>query len=324
MRIEHRLMHGSRSNPSTGPKVQRMSLSKKVKTALDETRLLLLGAQVLFGFYLHGVFQDAFERVSHTTRLVDCAGQFLMALVVGLLIAPSMQHRIVEDGEDTRRILRVTTLFAGLALLPFGVSLAFGLYIAFDRLSGPGLAIAAGGVFFLLAAFFWFGLAFALKSSIGIEPMREEEGATPLSTKIDQLLTEARVVAPGAQALLGFQFTVMFSRSFEQLPGSSQVLHVAALCCVALAVILLMTPAALHRISFGGEDTPSFFRIGSRFVVAATVPLALGIGMDLYVATAKASQSAGLGVVLAVAAIGILAGLWYGLPVVLRARGAGR
>ena len=30
-------------------------LRKKVKTALDETRLLILGAQVLFGFQLNGV-----------------------------------------------------------------------------------------------------------------------------------------------------------------------------------------------------------------------------------------------------------------------------
>ena len=301
-----------------------MSLSKKAKTALDETRLLLLGAQVLFGFYLTGVFQDAFEHLPPTTRLVDCAGQFLMALVVGLLVAPSMQHRIVEEGQDTHRILGVTTLFAGLALLPFGMSLGLGVYIAFDRLVGPGAAFAAGGLFFLLAAFFWFGLEFALKSPTATKPMPDQEEPTPLSTKIDQLLTEARVVAPGAQALLGFQFTVMFSRSFEQLPESSQVLHVAALCCVALAVVLLMTSAALHRISFGGEDTPSFFRMGSRFVVAATVPLALGIAADLYVATAKASQSAGLGVVLAVVAVGILAGLWYGLPLALRTRGAGR
>ena len=41
-----------------------MSLSKKVKTALDETRLLMLGAQVLFGFELNGVFQEEFANLS--------------------------------------------------------------------------------------------------------------------------------------------------------------------------------------------------------------------------------------------------------------------
>src|SRR5215207_1952251 len=104
-----------------------MSLNKKVKTALDETRLLILGAQVLFGFQLNGVFQEAFKDLSLSTRLVDCAGQALMTLSIGLLIAPSMQHRIVENGEDTIRIHRITGLFAGMALLPFGISLVLGI-----------------------------------------------------------------------------------------------------------------------------------------------------------------------------------------------------
>src|ERR1700720_3476468 len=97
-------------------------LDKKVKTALDETRLLILGAQVLFGFQLNGVFQEAFADLSFTSRLLNCAGQLFMAIAIALLIAPSMQHRIVEDGQDTNRILAVTTRFAGLALLPFGAS----------------------------------------------------------------------------------------------------------------------------------------------------------------------------------------------------------
>src|ERR1700747_1138303 len=93
-------------------------LGKKVKTALDETRLLILGAQVLFGFQFNGVFQDAFAELSPTIRLAHCTGQILMVLSIGLLIAPSMQHRIVEEGEDTARIQQVTSLFAALALVP--------------------------------------------------------------------------------------------------------------------------------------------------------------------------------------------------------------
>jgi hypothetical protein len=33
-----------------------MKLQAKIKTALDETRLLILGAQILLGFQLNGVF----------------------------------------------------------------------------------------------------------------------------------------------------------------------------------------------------------------------------------------------------------------------------
>ena len=59
-----------------------MSLSTKVKTALDETRLLMLGAQVLFGFKLNGVFEEEFVNLSSTARYVDCAGQVLMLSLI--------------------------------------------------------------------------------------------------------------------------------------------------------------------------------------------------------------------------------------------------
>jgi hypothetical protein len=64
----------------------------------------------------------------------------------------------------------------------------------------------------------------------------------------------------------------------------------------ALAVTLSMTPAALHRIAFGGEDDPTFLRIGSGLVIAAAFPLALGIAADIYVVFLKISDQAGIAI----------------------------
>jgi hypothetical protein len=297
-----------------------MSLSHKVKEGLDETRLLILGAQVLFGFKLTSVFQESFAELSHVTRLVDCAGQFLMALAIGLLIAPSMQHHISEKGHDTLRLQRATGIFAGTALLPFGISLGLSFYIVFDHLYGTTAALVAGSVFLLLALAFWYGLEFTIRIWMPKQSMADKETQTPVPAKIDQMLTEARLILPGAQALLGFQLIVTLTRTFEQLPATSRLLHVAALCCVALVVILLMTPAALHRISFRGEDTETFLQMGSWLIIAAPIPLALGIALDLYVAISKASESALLGMTLALIMFAILASLWYGYPLYLRTR----
>jgi hypothetical protein len=62
------------------------------------------------------------------------------------------------------------------------------------------------------------------------------------------------------------------------------------LSAVALSVVLLMTPAALHRIGFRGEDSPSFFRIGPWLVVAGFVPLA-GIAAEVSVVFFKAIKN---------------------------------
>ena len=273
-----------------------MSLSKQVKTALDETRLLMLGAQVLFGFKLNSVFQEEFANLSVASRYVDCAGQVLMAMAIGLLVAPSMQHRIVENGEDTVRIHRITGVFAGMALLPFAVSLGLGFYIVFDHVFGVTAAFVAGSAFCLLAGMFWYGLGFSLRRKSRKRAMQEEK-PTPM--------------------------TVTLTKAFGQLPDSLKLFHVASLCCVAVAIILLMTPAALHRISFAGEDTPSFFTIGSWFVILAPAPLAIGIAGDLYVATSTAAASLTLGAILALAVLSLLTCLWYIVPMVLRARADG-
>jgi hypothetical protein len=296
-----------------------MALKDKVKTALDETRLLILGSQILFGFQLNGMFQDAFEQVSAVGRSLNAVGYFLMATTVGLLIAPSMQHRLVEGGQDTRRLHRATTVFAALALIPFAPSLGITFYIVLERHVGALPAAAAGAAFAVVALFFWFGIERMIKRPEKQMSDKEEE-KTPLHTRIEQMLTESRVMLPGAQAILGFQFAILLSKAFDQLPTSAHAVHVAALALIAFAVILLMTPAAVHRITFGGEDSERFHTIGTRFIVAAAVPLGLGISLELFVALVRVTQSPALGIVGACVTAALFAGLWFVQPLLLRRR----
>jgi hypothetical protein len=137
---------------------------------------------------------------------------------------------------------------------------------------------------------------------------------TPLETQVDQLLTEARIIIPGAQALLGFQLTVTLTQAFADLSSGAKMTHAAALCCISLAVVLLMATASIHRISFGGQDDPDFLKIGSLLVVAAPLPLAVGISLDTYVAAGRALQSDTAALLLAAAALITPLIFWYVLP----------
>jgi hypothetical protein len=49
---------------------------RQVKTALDETRLLILGAQILFGFHLNGAFQSRFADLSSLSRGLHACPSF--------------------------------------------------------------------------------------------------------------------------------------------------------------------------------------------------------------------------------------------------------
>ena len=98
-----------------------MKLERQLKLALDESRLLILGSQVLFGFQFNGIFQQKFADLPSASRGFVCAGLPLLMVALALQIAPSMHHRIVEGGQDSRRVLALATLCAGWALLPVAV-----------------------------------------------------------------------------------------------------------------------------------------------------------------------------------------------------------
>ncbi len=98
-------------------------LKAKVTNALNETRMLILGAQILLGFQLNAVFQPRFERLTDHARWIDLAGLALMSAAVAFLIAPAPFHRLTEDGRDTSRLHGFTTRMAELALFPFGCSI---------------------------------------------------------------------------------------------------------------------------------------------------------------------------------------------------------
>jgi len=290
-----------------------MSLQRKLKNALDETRLLILGAQVLFGFQFNGMFQEAFADLHLPLRLIACAGLVLIMIAIGLLIAPSMQHRIVERGEDSNRILSATTTLAALALFPLAMALGLDVFMAIERTFGAGAGVGVGAAFFILAISFWYVLEIMIREN---KPMQERHDGTgtPLSAKVEQMLTEARVIIPGGQALLGFQLIATLTKAFNELPAMFKYVHCVGLCAVALSVVLLMTPAAVHRIGFEGEDDPAFFRIGSSLVIAGTIPLAVGIAADVAVVFFKAMESTDVAVAAGVGALAILLGFWFAYP----------
>ena len=120
-----------------------MALHERMKTALDETRTLILGAQILLGFQYQGVFQERFEALPPHARVMDGWALGLMLLVTGLLIAPSAFHRIAEGGMSTGRMHVLTGRFAAAALLPFAVALGLDLAIALERALG---GLWAGGI----------------------------------------------------------------------------------------------------------------------------------------------------------------------------------
>src|SRR5256885_1487543 len=159
-------------------------LPTRIKNALNEGRILILGAQVLLGFQYRAALEPGFARLSRIAQVMTLVGLALLVGVIALLITPAVWHRVVERGHDSAR-------------------------------------------------------------------------------------------------LRGFQCGAMLMAGFTKLPPVSRWIHVGGLACVALATILLITPAAYHRIAENGEDTERVHRVTSRLLLWALVPLALSLAADM-------------------------------------------
>jgi hypothetical protein len=251
---------------------------------------------------------------------VDAAGLGLMVVALGLMIAVPCQHRMVDRGEATPRIYATSQWYAQLALLPLAGGTGCDVFVATSGPFGRLLAAVFSIATFVLALLGWYGLGIGLRrrwsaNAQGV-PMQHEE--TPLQTKIAQMLTEARVVLPGAQALVGFQLIVMMTKAFDRLPPGVKAVHLTALLSLTLTIVLLICPAAIHRIAFGGADDPRLHSAGSLLITIALLPLAVAISCDLWVALTILFGEGLVALAGAVAAFALLMVLWFLLPLFLR------
>jgi hypothetical protein len=297
-----------------------IQLSDAIDNVFSEARMLLLGGQVLLGFSYRICFEKKFELITCRAQLTEIAGLGIMTAGLGCLIWPAAFHQITEKGRMTAAIHSFTTSILDWALLPFAVGLALTLYTvasALELAHATAIGVAAG----TLALTVWYGW-----SRAGREPGKQrkvqhelaqqekkQSGQPDLSDRIKKVLLECRMALPGAQAFLGFQFAIVFTQGFEQLPRSWQLIHFASLLATTVSTVLLIAPAAYHRIHEAGEDSEHFHQVAGRLLLAALVFLGPGMSGDLFVVIAKVTRSPSTAAFLAGFLLLAFYVLWFGV-----------
>src|SRR5579884_3636833 len=322
------------------------SLSEQTQNALDEGRTLILGAQVLVGALYRTGFEPGFDQFPNSSKAITVTALGIVLIAITLLIAPAPYHRIAEEGQDEPLFNDFVLQIMKFALLPFAFSLGMTIYVATAKVLNVAVGIALGVASTALAIFFWYALELLpqhLKSASRAldEFIPEPEQSNPRNTdgkrkenrmsehkqedtqkeldyQVRHVLTEARMDLPGAQALLGFQFVTFVLTDFDKLPQSSRLVHLASLVLMGISTVLLMTPAAFHRLAEHGRNTESFTRFAGKVLIAALVPLALGMCGDLFVVLRKTTHSAVIGIAVTAAILALSFALWFAYPMYRR------
>ena len=128
-----------------------------------------------------------------------------------------------------------------------------------------------------------------------------------------EVLNELRIVLPGALMLFAFLMSMPFSARFSEVSGVEMLAYFMAFLCSGTAAVFLMTPTAYHRLRWRKDDKEALLRATNRLCLGGIVFLGLAIvsAVGLVVDIAISDLA---GVLASIATGGLIAVLWFGLP----------
>lgn len=296
------------------------TLNEQIRDALNESRVLVLGVQVLLSFQYTCSMEPSFSQLPASSQRLELTALALLLLVFAVFVSPVPYHLLAWNGNNSRHLLKNVKRALAVGLMPFAAALAMDVFISVDRAAGPRFAAVLAAALFCMALFFWYGLEIVRLEQKDTPDMSKDDPSSAnqsvqsdLEHKIEHVLTEARIVLPGAQALLGFQFVAVLLGGFEQLPKSSQYVHVISLTLVVVSIILLMMPAVYHRIVESGKPTERFYRVAANAIVSSMVFLAIGTCGDFLIVARRVTLSLTWSWIATALLILCFYGLWFGV-----------
>ena len=126
------------------------------------------------------------------------------------------------------------------------------------------------------------------------------------------------MVLPGIQALFGFQLIAVFNERFKELTEDERLIHFSATVLVTIAIALIMTPAAYHRLAEQTTISKFFVLLASWLIAAAMVPLMLGLTLEVYLLGLLVIGDSKTSLAVSTALFGVFSLLWFVFPLAMR------
>jgi Flp pilus assembly protein TadB len=98
-----------------------------------------------------------------------------------------------------------------------------------------------------------------------------------VNRELIELLNELRVALPGVQFLLAFLLIVPFQQTIDRTTDFQRDVYFVALVASAVASVLLIAPAAQHRVLFRQHDKDALLRRSNRSAFVGLLALAVAM-----------------------------------------------
>jgi FtsH-binding integral membrane protein len=159
------------------PETQKDRLNRNLDQLLQELRVVLPGVQVLFAFLLAVPFATRFDRVDRFERVVFFVALLFAALAVILLLAPSIQHRILFRHDQKRFLVHTGTVLTIAGMTALACSMTLSLVLVAHFLYGLWAALVVAGFAGVAFGVVWYALPIGRRRAAG--PARDDPDEDP-------------------------------------------------------------------------------------------------------------------------------------------------
>lgn len=131
------------------------------------------------------------------------------------------------------------------------------------------------------------------------------------------MLSEMRILLPGAQMLSAFLIILPFNTGFAHIDHTEKLLFLATFFLALTSLVLLSAPAIQHRLMRPLKDRARFKRVATKQIVAGSFALAIALvlGTDLVISEVFGAT---VGMVMAGIMAALIAVAWWLMPMYLK------
>ncbi|MGV7211282.1 DUF6328 family protein [Oxalobacteraceae bacterium A2-2] len=145
-------------------------------------------------------------------------------------------------------------------------------------------------------------------------------GAEAGDGDFSDMLSEMRILLPGAQMLSAFLIILPFNAGFSKIVHAEKLMFLATFFLSLTSLVLLAAPAVQHRMLRPLKDRERFKRIASRQILAGAIALAIALvlGTDLVLSEVFGAT---VGFIAAAIMAVLVSVAWWLMPLYLKHKG---
>jgi hypothetical protein len=133
-------------------------VDRELGELLDEVRVAIPGAEVLFAFLLGVAFTERFTELTSMQRGIYFATLVMVAAGIALLVAPTAYHRLNFRDGGKQELLYSATHMVLVSLVLLMLSVTGVVFLVADLVYGTTAAVVSGAIVAAWFTWFWFAM----------------------------------------------------------------------------------------------------------------------------------------------------------------------